>query len=225
MARNSVRAGPPDSPEKRLLNPRASRPGRRVPVRPSFSLVKTIRQLARQFGLSRTALLYYDRQGLLRPEHRTAAGHRLYSPDDEARLARICRLREAGLPLREIDAVLEPERSLRTPLKETLHRRLTQLNGEIAALRRQQQVVVSLLRRAGAMRDTRIMNRERWVALLDAAGLDAADRAAWHREFERLSPEAHQDFLESLGMREAEIKKIRAWSAGLAGGETKAAQA
>jgi len=93
--------------------------------------MKTIRALAQQFGLSRSTLLYYDRLGLLRPDYRTAARHRLYSPADEARLARICQLRAAGLPLREIDAVLEPVRGLRAPLCEALDRRLTELNRAI----------------------------------------------------------------------------------------------
>ena len=175
--------------------------------------MKTIRALAQQFGLSRTTLLYYDRRGLLRPDYRTAAGHRLYSSADEARLARICQLRAAGLPLREIDAVLEPIRGLRTPLNDALDRRLTELNREIAGLRRQQQVVGTLLRRSGAARRTRIMTKASWIALLEAAGMNEADRGLWHREFERLSPEAHQDFLESLGLPEAEIHHIRKLSA------------
>jgi len=136
--------------------------------------MKTIRQLAGQFGLSRTTLLYYDRRGLLRPDYRTSAGHRLYSPADETRLGRICQLRGAGLPLREIDAVLEPSRKLRAPLGAALNRRLTELNGEIAALRRQQQVVVSLLKQPSAARRTRIMTKERWVSLLNAIGLTEA---------------------------------------------------
>jgi DNA-binding transcriptional MerR regulator len=175
--------------------------------------VKTSRQLAGQFGLSRTALLYYDRKGLLRPDYRTAAGHRLYSDADAARLAQICRLREAGLGLAEIEAVLEPRHALRTPLVDALNRRLTALNGEIAALRRQQQVVVSLLKSPRASRRTRIMTKERWIQLLQKIGLNEADRQRWHREFERFSPEAHQDFLESLGLPAAEIRTIRRLSA------------
>ena len=201
--------------------PTTKRSERDVPPH-EFSAVKTIRVLAQQFGLSRTTLLYYDRLGLLRPDYRTSAGHRLYSPADEARLARICQLRAAGLPLRQIDAVLEPERGLRTPLNEALDRRLTELNREIAGLRRQQQVVVTLLRRAGAARRTRIMTKESWVALLEAAGMDEADRRLWHREFERLSPEAHQDFLESLGLPEPEIRFIRRWSEGRSPGHSAA---
>lgn len=175
--------------------------------------MKTIRQLASQFGLSRSALLYYDRLGLLRPDYRTSAGHRLYSAEDEARLARICELRTAGLPLGEIDAVLEPSRQLRAPLGAALNRRLSELNREIAALRRQQQVAVALLSDKSAAGRSRIMTKERWVQLLTACGLDEDDRARWHREFEQLSPEAHQDFLESLGLPAAEIEAIRRWSA------------
>ncbi len=56
------------------------------------------------------------------------------------------------------------------------------------------------------------MTNGRWVQLLTACGLDAADRAQWHAEFEKLSPEAHQDFLESLGIPADEVAAIRRWS-------------
>ncbi len=179
--------------------------------------MKTIRHLAAQFGLSRTALLYYDRLGLLRPEYRTSAGHRLYSADDEARLARICELRAAGLPLADIDAALDPSPTLCAPIADALDRRLTDLNREIAALRRQQQVALALLCDRSAAGRTRAMTKERWVQLLEACGLDENDRARWHQEFEKLSPEAHQDFLESLGIPAAEIAAIRHWSSTAAG--------
>lgn len=175
--------------------------------------MKTVRQVAQAFGLSRATLLYYDRTGLLRPFHRTSAGHRLYSAEDEERLARIRELRSAGMPLEEIDAVLEPDARFRSSLDEALHRRLDDLNREICALRRQQQVVLALLKQPAAAGRSRVMTRERWVALLDATGMNEEDRGRWHQEFERLSPEAHQDFLESLGIEADEIRRIRAWSA------------
>lgn len=34
----------------------------------------------------------------------------------------------------------------------------------------------------------------------------------WHIEFEKSSPEAHQDFLESIGIDDDEIASIRQWS-------------
>lgn len=35
------------------------------------------------------------------------------------------------------------------------------------------------------------------------------DMDRWHSEFERLAPEAHQDFLEFLGIDASEIDSIR----------------
>lgn len=169
----------------------------------------TIRQLAAEFGLTRSTLLYYDRIGLLRPDYRTAAGYRLYNAADRARLAAICRYRAAGLTLEKIAAVLDASEKPKSAVNAALHARLTSLNREIAALRRQQQIVVDLLGPQRGARRTRIMNKERWVALLRAAGMDEPEMHQWHIAFERQSPEAHRDFLESLGIPAAEIRRIR----------------
>ena len=56
------------------------------------------------------------------------------------------------------------------------------------------------------------MTKEVWVSILKAAGLDDAGMKNWHIEFERTSPEAHQDFLESLGIEKHEVAAIRDWS-------------
>jgi hypothetical protein len=58
-----------------------------------------------------------------------------------------------------------------------------------------------------------VLDKQRWVAVLRSAGLDDAAMGQWHVAFERMSPEAHQDFLESLGIDAAEIAEIRSWSA------------
>lgn len=166
----------------------------------------TIRALARRHGLSRTTLLYYDRIGLLRPATRGANGYRLYSTEDGERLAQICRFRAAGLPLARIRAL---QGGAGGAVAEALERRLDELNRELAALRRQQQVVVELLARASARRSSRILTKTAWVRLLARAGLDEEGRDRWHREFERLAPEAHQDFLESLGLAPEQIAYVR----------------
>ena len=85
-----------------------------------------ISQIGRKFGLSRSALLYYDRRRLVRPSYRTAAGYRLYSAEDEARLARICHYREAGLSLAEIGRLLDDAEERRSAVGAALHRRLTE---------------------------------------------------------------------------------------------------
>jgi DNA-binding transcriptional MerR regulator len=169
----------------------------------------TIRQMAAQFGLSRSTLLYYDRIGLLRPDYRTSAGYRLYNATDRQRLELICRFRSAGLSLARIERLLDRPQPTRSAMTTALQGRLTALNREIAALRRQQQVVVNLLQQKGSARRTRIMDKARWIALMRAAGMNDAEMHRWHEEFEQQSPEAHQDFLESLGLPAAEIRQIR----------------
>lgn len=60
--------------------------------------------------------------------------------------------------------------------------------------------------------NVKVMNKESWIALLQATGLDENGMRTWHREFEKLSPAGHQTFLESLGIPADEIKHIRQWS-------------
>jgi MerR family transcriptional regulator, thiopeptide resistance regulator len=63
--------------------------------------------LAQATGLTVRALHHYDHIGLLSPSRRTAAGHRLYTADDVARLYRIRLLRGLGFPLEQIAAALQ----------------------------------------------------------------------------------------------------------------------
>ena len=55
----------------------------------------------------RSLRYHYDEIGLLRPSGRTAAGHRLYTADDLARLQQIVSLRQLGFTLDEIGGCLE----------------------------------------------------------------------------------------------------------------------
>lgn len=57
-------------------------------------------------GVTVRALHHYDHLGLLCPE-RDPAGHRVYGPDDIARLYRIALLRRVGLPLDRIGASID----------------------------------------------------------------------------------------------------------------------
>jgi len=172
--------------------------------------MKTVNVLAKEFGLSRSTLLYYDKQGLLKPDGRSPANYRLYSEAAEARLSFITTLRETGLSLENIKLILT---SKSASFQNILQQRLSQLNGEIADLRQQQQVIVGLLQDEQQLCHSRVMNKQRWVELLRSSGMDEPQMEQWHREFEQMSPEAHQDFLESLGIDADEIKQIRHWSA------------
>jgi MerR family transcriptional regulator, thiopeptide resistance regulator len=90
-------------------------------------------------------------------------------------------------------------------------RRSSAINDEIAALRRQQQVVLRLLSRKarGATRAARTLTKAKWIAVLRASGMTDADMRQWHVAFEAQSPLAHQDFLQSLGIGPAEVRRIR----------------
>ena len=180
----------------------------------------TVGRLAATFGLSRSTLLYYDSIGLLTPSTRSHANYRLYSKEDVARMERIRLYRQAGLPLKDIARLLAGDD---TALGELLAARLNDLNREIRELRRQQRLIVKLLKNDAAFRDARAMDKAGWIDVLRATGLSEDDMRRWHVEFERLSPHAHQDFLEGLGIADAEITRIRSW-AGRAAGERRGKQ-
>ena len=72
-------------------------------------------ELAKRTGLTVRTLHHYDEIGLLAPSHRTAAGHRLYSEGDVARLQQVVSLRSLGLSLEDVRNVLNQRRL--TPLQ------------------------------------------------------------------------------------------------------------
>ncbi len=53
------------------------------------------------------------------------------------------------------------------------------------------------------------MQKEQWVELFRAIGLDEAAMKRWHREFEARYPQGHQSFLEWLQIPADEINQIR----------------
>lgn len=190
----------------------------------------TIGQLGRQSHLSRAALLYYDRLGLLQPKNRSAGNYRLYGPDDVARLQRICFYRAMGIPLRDIARLLDATADA-GPAAAILQRRLEALEREVAVRQDQQRQIVRLLeqlavhkvssrrrakaRRRGAAADTltsqenAMVNKQRWIEIMRAAGFSEQAMLQWHRSFEAMEPEGHQEFLESLGIPAAEVARIR----------------
>jgi DNA-binding transcriptional MerR regulator len=170
----------------------------------------TVSALARRFGLSRSTLLHYHRIHLFKPSGRSAGGYRLYGPDAVARLARIVQLRKAGLPLRTIRRVLES----RAPLSEVLEEQINVLNRQVSQLRVQQRVVLSLLELSSRKTGRRTLSKESWTAMFRAIGMSDEDMRQWHANFETNMPEAHADFLHSLGLAAEEIQRIRAWAGG-----------
>ena len=198
----------------------------------------TIGQMARRSGLSRSTLLYYDRLGLLQPVKRTLGNYRQYSPANAERLDQICMYRNMGVPLKEIGRLLDQVRPDSSRSARILKDHLRALEGEVERLQRQQRQIVRLLgslesrlpslkterttrrvraassrkRSTSSREEAGMVNKERFVEIMRAAGLSDEDMHNMHRQFEKMEPDAHQEFLESLGIDSGEIKKIREWS-------------
>ena len=86
----------------------------------------SVSQLARRCRLSRTAVLYYERCGLLKPALRTAADYRLYGEREAKLLEQICLYRSIGVSVRDIARVLAAPQTKPTAV---LKRRLRELSG------------------------------------------------------------------------------------------------
>lgn len=76
----------------------------------------TVHELAERAGISGRTLRHYHRIGLLEPDRIGANGYRYYGAPAVARLQRILLLRDTGMPLAAISAVLDASE---TPAAET----------------------------------------------------------------------------------------------------------
>jgi len=69
----------------------------------------TIGQLAERSGLKRSALRFYETQGLLQPAQRTEAGYRLYAPEAESQVRFIQRAQRLGFSLNDIRQLMDDQ--------------------------------------------------------------------------------------------------------------------
>ncbi|OPX54428.1 DNA-binding transcriptional regulator, MerR family [Oceanospirillum multiglobuliferum] len=166
----------------------------------------TVTQIAKQFRVSRTTILYYEKEELLIPAYRSENGYRWYGEKEVARLEAITSYRSYGLSVSSIRTLLDRNGESQA---EILKEHFNELEREIQNLRAQQKAVVVLLQEPSLLEEN-IVNKERWVEIMVAAGFTETDMVKWHQKFEELEPNEHQKFLESLGISGDEITKIRA---------------
>ncbi len=166
----------------------------------------TVTQLARECGLSRTTILYYEREGLLAPAHRSENGYRWYGEKEMQRLKTISSYRSYGLPISSIRTLLAQKGKSQA---EILKDHFNELEREIQNLRAQQKAIVVLLQEPQLIEDN-IVTKERWVQIMQEAGFSENYMVTWHQKFEEMEPAEHQKFLESLGIEQDEIVRIRA---------------
>ncbi|BBB25989.1 MerR family transcriptional regulator [Amphritea japonica] len=171
--------------------------------------VLTISALAKKANLSRTAVLYYEREGLLKPAVRDGNGYRLYGQKELERLALIVDYRAMGVPVSDIAILLEG--SGEGEQKRILQGQLHRLQQEVERLHQQQVAILQFIQQPDIAED-RMVTKERWTEIMSAAGLSENDMHNWHIQFEKLEPGAHQEFLESLQIEVDEVQRIRVWS-------------
>ncbi len=169
----------------------------------------TIGQLASRCRVPRTTVLYYEQVGLVAPVARTDAGYRLYSENELERVRQICAYRATGLTLDAIRALLGG-----ADKQSAIAHRLEEIHRAMGRLREQQALLVQLL--GGGKLPA--PPPDPFEDLFKATGLDDAAMHRWHAVFERQNPEGHKAYLLSLGLREAEVARIRALTNGTKGG-------
>jgi len=101
--------------------------------------VYRISELAEKVGLSRSTLLYYEKQGLLHGARQTN-GYRLYFDKDVQRLHLLQQLQAGGLTLEECKSFLESKVE-----RAVLEKRLQQLDEEIAQKQQARSLLAALL--------------------------------------------------------------------------------
>ena len=96
----------------------------------------TIGKLARQAGVGIDTVRFYERAGLLPKAKRTAAGYRLYAPDDADRLRFIRRAKALGFSLEEVAELLQLNagKGTRASVRRLAQRRLDDLDQRIVEM-------------------------------------------------------------------------------------------
>lgn len=93
----------------------------------------TIGMLAKKARLAPSVLRYYEKEGLLKPTRRTAAGYRLYGPEAVKTLLFVTRAKRLGFSLNDIRKLLSPREEAGIAARITqdrfleIERRLTNL--------------------------------------------------------------------------------------------------
>jgi len=165
----------------------------------------TIGKLAKKYGISRSAILYYDSEGLLKPDQRLSNGYRLYSEKSAEKLKTIIQHRSAGIALSEIKKIVSDAHQ--GEIQSLLLKRLNEINNEISSLKIQQEVIIKLSKIR--ISDYLSKNNKTISEILKKAGIDLGNFMEWHRNFEKNSPELHSIFMKKIGLRQSEIKRIR----------------
>ena len=126
-----------------------------------------IAELAKQTGVTTSALRYYEARGLIRPNARTESGYRVFGRQAVGQVGFIRRAKALGLSLTEIERLLreqsEPSEQLR--MRHAVAHKLAETERQIAQMEMLRDELRSMHERLGAMNATcgRIGDCECWL--------------------------------------------------------------
>ncbi|MFE2150654.1 MerR family transcriptional regulator [Streptomyces lavendulae] len=144
----------------------------------------SIADVARMSGVTSRTLRHYDEIGLLVPAYIGSNGHRHYEEAGLLRLQQILLMRELGLGLREITAVLECQVDQVAALREH-HRRLLAERDRLDVLAATVGRTIAELEEDKDTHDmTKISRPENLFQGFDTARYEAAAREQWPEEVE-----------------------------------------
>jgi DNA-binding transcriptional MerR regulator len=115
----------------------------------------TIGQLARRTGVPARTIRFWSDAGLVPPSGRSASGYRLYDADAVARLDLVRTLRELGLGLDTVRAVL----SRAATVAEVAKAHVTVLDGQIRTLRLRRAVLSTVAKGGHTIEETQLMHK------------------------------------------------------------------
>src|ERR1700735_3810515 len=98
-----------------------------------------IGEVATATGLTVRALHHYDQIGLVVPSARTSGGHRLYTDPDLAVLYQVTAMRQLGLSLEQVAALLAGH----TDVAHVIDEQLAHVDRQIRAARRLREQLVA----------------------------------------------------------------------------------
>jgi len=108
-----------------------------------------IGEVARRAGVGIETLRFYERSGLLNRPARTEGGYRLYDSKALKALEFIKRAQSLGFTLEEIKRIMAESRAGQRPcaeVRETVRRRLTELDEQMAQIRRYRNALATTLK-------------------------------------------------------------------------------
>jgi DNA-binding transcriptional MerR regulator len=156
--------------------------------------------LARRTGVSIRTLHYYDEIDLLTPSYYSGAGHRLYAPEDVARLQQIKSLQALGFSLEQIrDCLQRRDFSPRDVIEQHLRRLREQVT-------LQQQLCVRLEAIAAQLRKAETVSVEEFLQTIE--GMTMIEKYYTPEQLAEIQERGRQLGDEAIRKAEAEWKEL-----------------